>query len=147
VACRDDADWKALAGVIDRLDLAALGARERQERRTELDDVVSAWTANRSPAEAEAALIAAGVPAHSVQNSGECAVDPQLAHYGHFVTLPHHEHGTIVVEGSRTTLSETPAVVQGIPPLLGQDTVSVLTEVLGYDDDRLATLFAAGAIN
>ena len=45
------------------------------------------------------------------------------------------------------TLSDTPAVVDGIPPLLGQDTVSVLTDVLGYDDERLATLFAAGAIN
>jgi crotonobetainyl-CoA:carnitine CoA-transferase CaiB-like acyl-CoA transferase len=66
---------------------------------------------------------------------------------GHFVTLPHPEHGTIVVEGSRTTLSATPAVVAGIPPLLGQDTVSVLTDVLGYDDERLADLFGAGAVN
>jgi benzylsuccinate CoA-transferase BbsF subunit len=112
-----------------------------------LADAISAWTARRSPREAEAALIAAGVPAHAVQNSGECAVDEQLAHDGHFVKLPHPEHGTVVVEGSRTTMSETPAVVEGVPPLLGQDTVDVLTEVLGYDDDRLATLFAAGAIN
>jgi crotonobetainyl-CoA:carnitine CoA-transferase CaiB-like acyl-CoA transferase len=127
--------------------VAALSAEERRSRRDELDAVVSSWTASRSPADAEATLIAAGVPAHSVQNSAECADDVQLAHERHFVTLPHPEHGTIVVEGSRATLSDTPAVVAGIPPLLGQDTVAVLTEVLGYDDDRLAILFAAGAIN
>jgi crotonobetainyl-CoA:carnitine CoA-transferase CaiB-like acyl-CoA transferase len=74
-------------------------------------------------------------------------VDVQLAHQGHFVSLPHPEHGTVVVEGSRTALSATPATVAGIPPLLGQDTVDVLTDVLGYDDDRLGELFAAGALD
>ena len=44
-------------------------------------------------------------------------------------------------------LSATPATVEGIPPLLGQDTVDVLTDVLGYDDDRLGVLFAAGALD
>jgi formyl-CoA transferase len=79
-----------------------------------------------------------------VNNSAECAVDPQLA--DHFVTLPHPEHGTIVVEGSRMKLSATPAVVAGIPPVLGQDTVEVITEILGYSDDRMGDLFAAGAL-
>jgi len=147
VACRDDTDWRALAHLLDRSDLADLGAAQRRARRADLDAAIGAWTAPRSPSETEAALIAAGVPAHIVQNSGECAVDPQLAHHGHFVTLPHPEHDWIVVEGSRILLSDTPAVVEGVPPLLGQDTVAVLTEVLGYDDDRLGALFAAGAVN
>jgi crotonobetainyl-CoA:carnitine CoA-transferase CaiB-like acyl-CoA transferase len=147
VACRGDADWRALAALLDRSDVAELGADQRRAQRAELDEMVTAWTAGRSASDAEAALIAAGVPAHTVQNSPECAVDPQLAHHGHFVTLPHPEHDTIVVEGSRIMLSDTPAVVEGVPPLLGQDTVSVLTEVLGYDDDRLGALFAAGAVN
>ncbi|MDQ1426160.1 MAG: hypothetical protein QOD72_3658 [Acidimicrobiaceae bacterium] len=147
VACRDDADWRALAGLLERPDVAELSGKRRVARRAELDAMVAAWTVRRSPADAETALIVAGVPAHSVQNSGSCAVDPQLAHHGHFVTLPHPEHDTIVVEGSRIAMSDTPAVVDGTPPLLGQDTVAVLTEVLGYDDERLATLFAAGVVN
>ena len=44
-------------------------------------------------------------------------------------------------------LADTPADVSGIPPFLGQDTVDVLTGVLGYDDDRLGDLFAAGALD
>ena len=44
-------------------------------------------------------------------------------------------------------LSDTPAGVRGTPPLLGQDTVDVLTGVLGYDDERLGELFATGALD
>ena len=73
--------------------------------------------------------------------------DAPLQHLGHWVTLPHPEHGTITVEGSRIGLVDTPADVGGIPPSLGQDTVEVLTGLLGYDDERLGDLFAAGALD
>ncbi len=147
VACPDDGHWRTLAALLGRPDIGALGAEERHARRDELDALVEAWTATRTPGYVQDTLVAAGVPAHAVQNSGECAADPQLAHQGHFVTVDHAEHGTVVVEGSRTTLSATPAVVQGSPPVLGQHTVDVLTEVLGYSDDRLGELFAAGALD
>jgi crotonobetainyl-CoA:carnitine CoA-transferase CaiB-like acyl-CoA transferase len=147
IACRDDADWQALAAVMDRSDLAALTTAERLARRAELDEAVGRWTAKRSPDDAAARAVAAGVPAHAVQNSGECFADPQLQHLGHWVTLPHPEHGTITVEASRIVLDATPADVSGIPPSLGQDTVDVLTSFLGYDDARLGDLFAAGALD
>jgi crotonobetainyl-CoA:carnitine CoA-transferase CaiB-like acyl-CoA transferase len=147
IACRDDADWRALAGLLGRDDLAGVRTSDRLARRTELDELVGAWTATRSPDEAMHAAIAAGVPAHSVQNSSHCLLDPQLAHQGHYVELPHPEHGTITVEATRMRLSETPGRVHGSPPLLGQDTVDVLTGLLGYDDERLGELFATGALD
>ncbi len=147
VACRTDDQWRSLAGVIGQPELAHLSAEQRRARRAELDGLVSAWSAERTPAEGQAALTALGVPAHAVQNSGECQADEQLIHQKHFVTVPHSEHGTVVVEGTRMDLSATPATVAGAPPLLGQDTVDVLTEVLGYDDERLGELFAAGALD
>jgi benzylsuccinate CoA-transferase BbsF subunit len=73
--------------------------------------------------------------------------DPQLDHLGHWVRIPHPDHGTITVEGSRMTLSATPADVHGVPPFLGQDTVSVLLEDLGYDDERLGELYGANALD
>jgi benzylsuccinate CoA-transferase BbsF subunit len=73
--------------------------------------------------------------------------DPQLNHLGHFVTLPHADHGTIVVEGSRFALSDTPATVVRTPPYLGQDTVDVLLDELGYDDNRLGELYAVNALD
>ena len=131
---------------IDRPDLADLTTAERLARRDELDaHRRRAGPATRRRPPRPALVIAAGVPAHAVQNSGECYADPQLRHAGHFVTLPHAEHGTIVVEGCRIGLSETPADVSGTPPFLGQDTVEMLTGDLGYDDERLGELFAVGA--
>jgi crotonobetainyl-CoA:carnitine CoA-transferase CaiB-like acyl-CoA transferase len=147
VACRDDADWAALATTIGRSDLAGLPVAERRERSAEIEDVLATWSRTLSPAAAQQVLIAAGVPAHAVQNSPECACDPQLLHQHHFVEVPHSEHGTVIVEANRTVLSATPAVVHGAPPLLGQDTVDVLTDVLGYDDERLGELFAASALD
>ena len=63
--------------------------------------LVATWTAGHDPAAAAAILVGVGVPAHAVQNSGECAVDEQLLFQNHFVTVPHAEHGTVVVEASR----------------------------------------------
>ena len=35
----------------------------------------------------------------------------------------------------------------GVPPFLGQDTVAVLLEDLGYDDERLGELYGASALD
>jgi crotonobetainyl-CoA:carnitine CoA-transferase CaiB-like acyl-CoA transferase len=147
VACRDDQDWRSLAAVLDRPDIGDLTTAQRREREVELDGVITSWTARQSAAEAAMVLIAAGVPAHGVNNSGECAADPQLAHDEHFVTLAHPEHGRVVAEGSRFRLEATPAVVDRSPPLLGQDTLDVLTDLLHYSDDRIAALLASGALD
>jgi benzylsuccinate CoA-transferase BbsF subunit len=147
MACRDDDDWQALAAVLGRDDLAGLTTAERLARRGELDGIVAAWTAERSAESAADIAIAAGVPAHAVQSSRECMEDPQLNHLGHFVTLLHPDHGTIVVEGSRFALSDTPAKVVRTPPYLGQDTVDVLLGELGYDDNRLGELYAVNALD
>jgi crotonobetainyl-CoA:carnitine CoA-transferase CaiB-like acyl-CoA transferase len=147
IACRDDADWRALAPALGRADLNDLTADERRARAEELDGLVAAWTAGQEPAAAATTLLGLGVPAHAVQNSDECARDEQLAAQHHFATVPHAEHGTVVVEASRIGLSATPATVRRGPPVLGEHTVEVLTELLGYDDARLGELFAADALD
>jgi len=146
VACETDAQWSALAAVLGRDDLAALPVAERIERRAELDALVAGWCAGRAEHDAEAALLAAGVPAHRVQNSGDLLDDPQLAHRRHFRTVPHPVHGTMVVEASRIVLSATPAEPGRAGPTLGEHTDLVLRNLLGYDDDRVAALAIAGAL-
>ena len=42
LACRDDADWRALAELVGRRDLASLGTEDRLARRAELDTIVAA---------------------------------------------------------------------------------------------------------
>ena len=93
-------------------------------------------------------LIGAGVPAHVVQNSPEALADPQLQHRNHFVEVTHSSQpdGRTYVEGSRFVLSRTPATFSRGGPTFGEDTFEVLTDVLGYDGDRIADLAVAEAL-
>ena len=144
VAVTSDDEWRALCGVLARPDLAGLSGGERLARRRDLDDVVGAWVAARPPAEGMATLQAARVPAHQAQNYQEVWEDPQLRHRGHFVELPHGEMGTSWVEASRFRFSRTPAGPVTGAPTLGEHSWQVLTEILGYDDDRAGELAARG---
>jgi benzylsuccinate CoA-transferase BbsF subunit len=148
VVCETDAQWRALAGLLGTpaSELSALSAGERLARRRELDALVSAWTAARSPAEATAELQACGVAAHPVANSSEMVGDEQLAHRRHFVEVPHGRLGSTWIEGSRFRLSRTPAVMWRAGPTFGEDVMEVLAGDLGYDEDRIADLAAAGIL-
>ncbi len=150
VAVRDDGDWQRLCAVLDRPDFAG-DARYatlagRLANQDELDAAIAAWTATRTPAESEATLQAGGVPAHAVIRASSAVDDPQLVHRGHLVRVPHSLHGESVVEGSRFRLSRTPARI-GQPPTVGEHTEQVLKDILGYDDERIADLAAAGAFD
>ena len=150
IAVRDDADWLRLCAALDRPDLAADGRYAtlagRLPRQDELDAAISAWTAERTPFEAEAILQAAGVPAHAVIRASNAGEDAQLVHRGHVVRVPHSLHGESWVEGSRFRLSRTPARI-GQPPTVGEHTEQILKDILGYDDKRIADLAAAGAFD
>ncbi len=127
IACRDDADRAALDGVLN-------------------GESIENWTAARSPEDAMSALIAAGVPAHAVQDSAACFADPQLRHRNHFVELAHPTQGRSVVEGARIVFDRTPASRPTVAPTMGADNNAVLREILGYADDRIIELVASGAL-
>ena len=150
VACETDDQWRALATAIGRNDLAEDSALATAIGRLgavdALDAAIGAWTSEHDMFEAERELQAAGVPAHAVQNSTEAVKDPQLLHHGHFVRVPHPALGETTVEGSRFRLSRTPARIERAGPTFGQDNFEVLTELLGYDGDRVAELAAAGVL-
>lgn len=149
VAAYDNAQWRALCGVLGNPDLAAdpslatpAGRRAQAER---LDGIVSAWTRERTPREAAGALQQAGVPASAVQDSDAVFHDAQLRHRGHFVQVSHPQ-GTSWIEGSRLLLSRTPARMDTAAPTLGRDNQYVLAEILGYDEDRITRLIVAGVL-
>lgn len=147
IACQSDEAWHALrglAGLPDDADLAT--SRGRKARETELEALLGAWTRDREPAELEQRLIDAGVAAHVVQNSSECWTDPQLAAREHFVTVTHATLGEMVLEGTRFKLSRTPAKIERAHPALGEHNAEVLLEILGYDTDRAADVFASLAM-
>jgi crotonobetainyl-CoA:carnitine CoA-transferase CaiB-like acyl-CoA transferase len=150
IAVGDEAQWAALCDVMRRPDLVGdprfVTAAARRANEATLDAVIGAWTAPQDAHATSAALQAHGVPAYAVQNSADLLRDPQLLARGHFRAIEHPTNGPTTVEGSRFILSRTPAEIRGPAPTYGADNERVLRDVLGYDDERITALVAAGAL-
>lgn len=150
IAVRGDAEWRRLAAVLDRPDLAGredlATAAGRREHEDLLDEAIAEWTSRRAARDVERLLQAEGVPAHLSQASADFVADPQLAARGHIVALPHRLHGTAYVEGPRYLLSAAPGAVRRPAPTLGQDNETVLREILGYPEARVRELLEGGAL-
>ena len=150
IACQSDAAWRALCAAMGLggagADPALADAAGRRAREAELDAMIAGWTEQREEGEIEATLIAAGVAAHVVQNTHECWTDPQLRHREHFVAVPHTGLGEMRVEGTRCKLSRTPGGPRHAGPVLGEHNAQVLQDILGYDDERIAHVFASMAM-
>lgn len=150
VAVRSHQEWRALARAMGRPDLADrtdLATDEgRRVAQDELEAAVADWTAGRDATDVERTLQSVGVPAHLAVTSDDYPDDDQLAHRHHLVELPHPRHGTTWVEGPRYGLSETPGRPRSAAPTLGQHNEEVLTEILGYDAERVAVLTEGGIL-
>lgn len=145
-----DAQWQSFCRVLGREDWLSnpqlATATQRLVAHDQLDAAISAWTATRDMDAIERALQAAGVAAHAVQNSRELCADAQLQHRGHFIAVSHPDRPQVTLEGTRFQLSRTPASFEDTAPTLGRDNEYVLRELLGYDEDRITALVAAGAL-
>ena len=146
IACETDHQWRRLAELIGQTELAELGQNERLARRAELEGLVAAWTTGQDPTELQQHLQDEGIAAHQVQNSGRCIADPQLVHREHFRQVPHPVYGHSFVEAPSFTLSRSEFGPRWAGPTLGQHTFDILTELLGYDGDKIADLAVAGCL-
>jgi benzylsuccinate CoA-transferase BbsF subunit len=150
IVARDEGEWAALCEVAGhpewRSDPRFATLPDRLRNRAELDALIEGWTAQLDADDVEALLVAAGVAAHRVARSADVFADPQVAHRGHFTEVDHPVVGRVPLETSRMRFSRTPAKLPAPGPTYGQHTHQVLTEILGYDDDRIAALAAAGAL-
>ena len=59
--------------------------------------------------------------------------------------MDHHERGTYATVGCPVKLSASPAEVKR-SPLLGEHTMEILTEVLGYEGEALTKVTESGAV-
>ena len=150
IACRDQADWKALTGVIGT-DWCGLpqfvDVPARLAAQDELDAHLGKWTVERSKYETEELLAAAGVPVAPVQKPEErIDLDPATGDFGLWPTARHTEMGAVRVDGQPVHLSKTDWSIERGAPCLGEHTEEVLARVLGLDADTIADLREEGAI-
>ncbi len=143
VVCETDQQWDLLAGLMRRPDLVGLTLAARLEQAESIETSLSAWTARQDAGGLQIRLQVHGIPAHQVQNSGECVNDPQLVHRRHFRWAPHPIAGQVMVDAMPYTLSRSSPEFRWGGPTYGQHTMEVLDEILGYDGERIAELAIA----
>ncbi len=147
IVCQDDDQWAATCHLMSLPEhLLDLDAEQRREHRDEIDNEISAWTSQRSGAEAQELLQEAGVTAHRLQMSEALAEDPQLEHRRHFRHVDHMTNEKMWVEGTRFAMSRSSDDITDAGPSYGQHTFEVLEGILGYDADRVAELAVAGVL-
>lgn len=107
---------------------------------------MSAWCAERTTADALAALEQAGIPGAAVLTPQEALDDPQVQATGVFEAMEFPGLSRPApVPRSPVWLSETPGTIRRRAPLLGEHTESILAE-LGYDTAAIAELRRKGVV-
>ncbi len=149
VAVGSERQWPRLCAALGLETLAAdprfatndVRVRNRLELRPLLAErfraaASSAWLA---------ALDAAGVPCGPINNVAAAFAQPQAQAREMKVSVDHPRLGPIDQIGLPYKFTHTPAAIRSAPPLLGEHTDQILTE-LGYGHADIARLRAAGTI-
>lgn len=150
IACPKESLWRRLCDAVGRPELANderfEGFEARSQNRDELVALLSEILSRSPTAEWLKRLEAHGVPCGAVNDVEQALADPQAEARGAVVEYEHAAYGTVRTVRTPLRLSQIEEPLLRRSPYLGEDTESVLREVCGYDDDRIAELLAAGVV-
>jgi formyl-CoA transferase len=118
----------------------------RGANQSELDAIISDWTAGCALPDLLALLEAQGVPASRVYRAPDMLEDPQFEAREAIVTVEHPVFGPVRMQNAFPKLSRTPGSVRWPGPPLGAHTDEVLAERAGVSPEGLAELRAARVI-
>lgn len=119
---------------------------DRVRHRAELVPLLEAVMKTRNKATWLAELEAAKVPCGAINTLGEVFADPQIQERGMVTTWEHPIQPGLKLVSSPIKMSQTPVRQDLPPPLLGQHTEEVLSEVLGWSPAQQASLRSKGVI-
>ena len=128
----DDAFWVALAGAMERPDLAGddrFATRSaRATNRRELDRLVAEWTATFTKGDLSARL-GGLVPFGPMNTIADIAEDPHVAARGMLAQVPHPEGAKPwTVAANPLKFSAAPTPLPATPPRIGEHTATYLAE-------------------
>ena len=112
---------------------------DRTENVDVLEEGISEWLKLRSTKQAVEDLSAHSIPCAPVNTTEQAANEPQLHEREIMMEVPDPVAGTMWVSGKSIKFSRTPMVV-GSAPTVGQHTREVLSELLGYSDEKAQSL-------
>ena len=144
--------WKRLCGAMQRQDLFVdprfAAAEERLRNWPVLRDLIGVWLEGFASVDAALAVLEkARVPCAPVLTPAEVIASEHLAQREFFPSLTHSRAGEIRVTASPYHLDGHPVHPRSPAARdVGEHTRTVLTELLGYEPERIAALLASGAV-
>jgi crotonobetainyl-CoA:carnitine CoA-transferase CaiB-like acyl-CoA transferase len=118
----------------------------RVAHRLELSDAVAAAMLARPTAHWVDSLETAGVPCGPINTLPEVFADPHVIARETVETVERDDGQLLRLTASPLHLQGTPPQTRAAPPLLGQDTDALLSEMLGLSDAELARFRSVGII-
>ncbi|OZE43143.1 MULTISPECIES: CaiB/BaiF CoA-transferase family protein [unclassified Rhodococcus (in: high G+C Gram-positive bacteria)] len=150
VAANQDSVYARLVTAMGRADLVSdpryIDHASRGVNMAELDDVISAWTADLGTDEVLDILHEAGVPAGRIYTARDMFDDPHFAARDAIVRLAHPDFGEIPMAGVVPKLSDSPGAVRHAGPELGEHNSDIYGSLLGLTEAERAALVDRGII-
>ncbi|KMK68471.1 CaiB/BaiF CoA-transferase family protein [Puniceibacterium sp. IMCC21224] len=141
--------WSRFAAVMGRDDWLTddryATAPARSEHRDALGAEIEAITATDTTEAWITVFTDAGIPAGEINDIGQVFANPQVQHLGLAQPVTSQERGDTQLVGQPILMSRTPSRIATPPPLLGQHSAEILTE-LGYSGADIAAMKSSGAI-
>ena len=130
-------DWKTKDGYAKPVD--------RLDKLNEIFDRIEQWTMTQSKFDVMDICNPHDIPVGPILSMKEISEDPGLFATGTMVKVDHPERGEYLSVGCPIKLSDSDVEVER-SPLLGEHTVEILRDVLGYSADGLQAVIDSGAV-
>ena len=130
-------EWKTAPGY------ATPGAR--LDKLNAIFERIEQWTMTKTKFEVMDLCNPLDIPVGPILSMKEIMEDEGLRKTGTIVDVDHPERGRYVTVGCPIKLSDSPVDVTR-SPLLGEHTIEILSEVLGYAGDDLERIVGSGAV-
>ncbi|MEA1976742.1 MAG: CoA transferase, partial [Chloroflexota bacterium] len=146
----NERQWETFCAVINRPnlreDVRFKTNGDRVTHRVELGEILSEVVATRLASEWLSDLRDAGLPCGPINDVAAVFDHPQVQPREMILEVEHPNAGPIHLTGFPYKFTQTPAELRHPPPLLGEHTEEVLTEMLGYSVEQVAQFQERGAI-
>lgn len=146
VGAGNDRLWARLCTLLELPDMIEdprfVNNGKRTENVKELMTVLNGVFKNKTINEWLELLEEAGLPCAPINTVDRIINDPQIEARNMIVEVEHPIAGNLKMPGVPVKLSETPGTVERYAPLLGEHTVEVVEEVLGWDESKAKQFFA-----
>lgn len=133
----DQPEWKTKAGYAK--------PPERLDKLNEIFERIEQWTMTKTKFEVMEICNPHDIPVGPILSLKEISEDQGLFDTGTMVKVDHPERGEYLSVGCPIKLSDSDVTVER-SPLLGEHTMQILSDVLGYAGDELQAVVDSGAV-